>query len=177
VVKKKHPLLAATKIASTYEMVEPMWYLYVSVVKARDLPGLDLACSIDPYVEVKLGNFKAVTTKYFHQNRNPVWREKFNFRRDHLQSTVLEIMLRDKDLLKDSFLGRVVLDLSHVPSRLPQDSRLTPQWYRLANEDGGYNKLGLYAMPDGIGEIKLAVWFGTQHDESFPSCSPSPKRG
>ncbi|KAL2893534.1 FT-interacting protein 1 [Bienertia sinuspersici] len=45
-------------IGSTYDLVEQMHYLYVSVVKARDLPVMDMTGSLDPYVEVKLGNYK-----------------------------------------------------------------------------------------------------------------------
>lgn len=44
--------------ASSHELVEKMHYLFVRVVKARDLPSKDLTGGLDPYVEVKLGNFK-----------------------------------------------------------------------------------------------------------------------
>ncbi|KAL6844251.1 hypothetical protein ACP4OV_025924 [Aristida adscensionis] len=149
---------ATAKISSTYDMVEPMSYLYVSVVKARDLPTMDVTGALDPYVEVKLGNFKGVT-RHLEKNPNPVWRQTFAFSGEHLQSNQLEVVVKDKDVLKDDFVGRVAFDLSDIPRRVPPDSPLAAQWYRLA--DRGGEKLR-------HGEIMLAVWIGTQADEAFP---------
>ncbi|XP_039774609.1 FT-interacting protein 7-like [Panicum virgatum] len=149
---------AAAKIASTYDMVEPMTYLYVSVVKARDLPTMDVTGALDPFVEVKLGNFKGVT-KHLEKNPNPVWRQIFAFSSEHLQSNQLEVVVKDKDMIKDDFVGRVLFDMTDVPARVPPDSPLAPQWYRLADRSG--EKLR-------HGEIMLAVWKGTQADEAFP---------
>ncbi|KAF8659337.1 hypothetical protein HU200_058540 [Digitaria exilis] len=149
---------AAAKIASTYDMVEPMSYLYVTVVKARDLPTMDISGALDPFVEVKLGNFKGVT-KYLEKNPNPVWRQTFAFSGEHLQSNLLEVVVKDKDMIKDDFVGRVLFDMTDIPSRVPPDSPLAPQWYRLADRSG--EKLR-------HGEIMLAVWKGTQADEAFP---------
>ncbi|KAJ3677995.1 hypothetical protein LUZ60_001798 [Juncus effusus] len=151
-------VLQNEKIASTYDLVEQMRYLYVAVVKARDLPSKDITGSLDPYVEVKLGNYKG-TTRFIEKNQYPVWDQVFAFNRDHLQSNFLEVILKDKDLLKDDYVGRVVFDMTEVPVRVPPDSPLAPQWYRL--EDRGGNKLPR-------GEIMLSVWMGTQADEAFP---------
>lgn len=43
---------AGDKLTTTYDLVEQMQYLYVRVVKAKDLPGKDVTGSCDPYVEV-----------------------------------------------------------------------------------------------------------------------------
>jgi hypothetical protein len=155
---------AAAKIASTYDMVEPMKYLYVSVVKARDLPTMDISGALDPYVEVKLGNFKGVT-RHLEKNANPVWRQTFAFSGAHLQASQIEIIVKDKDVVRDDFVGRVIFDMSDVPSRLPPDSPLAPQWYSLSDAHG--NKLR-HGSHHGFGEIMLAVWLGTQADEAFP---------
>lgn len=37
---------------STYDLVERMYFLYVRVVKARELPIMDITGSVDPFVEV-----------------------------------------------------------------------------------------------------------------------------
>lgn len=147
-----------SKISTTYDLVEQMHYLYVSVVKARDLPVMDVTGSLDPYVEVKLGNYKGVT-KHLEKNQNPVWKQIFAFSKERLQSNLLEVTVKDKDFVKDDFVGRVWFDLTEVPLRLPPDSPLAPQWYRLENKKG--EKLHK-------GEVMLAVWMGTQADESFP---------
>ncbi|XP_010477520.1 PREDICTED: FT-interacting protein 1 [Camelina sativa] len=147
------------KTSSTYDLVEQMHYLYVSVVKARDLPVMDVSGSLDPYVEVKLGNYKGLT-KHLEKNSNPIWKQIFAFSKERLQSNLLEVTVKDKDLLtKDDFVGRVQIDLTEVPLRVPPDSPLAPQWYRLEDKKG---------MKTNRGEVMLAVWMGTQADESFP---------
>ena len=146
------------RISSTFDMVERMHYLYVSVVKARNLPDMDLTGSLDPYVEVKLGNYRGVT-KTFTKDKNPVWAQVFAFSKERIQSNVLEVVVKDKDLVKDDYVGRVVFDVAEAPHRVPPESPLAPEWYCLLNRQG--QKLEK-------GEIMLAVWLGTQADESFP---------
>ncbi|GAV62951.1 C2 domain-containing protein/PRT_C domain-containing protein [Cephalotus follicularis] len=146
------------KTASTYDLVEQMHYLYVTVVKARDLPVMDVSGSLDPYVEVKLGNYKGVT-RHVEKNQNPLWNQIFAFSKERLQSNLVEVTVKDKDTIsKDDFVGRVLFDVPEVPLRVPPDSPLAPQWYRLEDKKGDKVK----------GEIMLAVWMGTQADESFP---------
>ncbi|KAL8059925.1 hypothetical protein ABFX02_03G119100 [Erythranthe guttata] len=146
------------KSASTYDMVEPMNFLYVSVVKAMDLPSKDVSGSLDPYVEVKVGNYKGVT-KHFEKNQNPVWNSVFAFSKERLQSSLIEITVKDRDVSKDDFVGKVVFDVPDVPQRVPPDSPLAPQWYKLLDKKGELIKRG---------DIMLAIWMGTQADEAFP---------
>ncbi|TKY68060.1 QUIRKY protein [Spatholobus suberectus] len=147
------------KISTTYDLVEQMHYLYVNVVKARDLPVMDITGSLDPYVEIKVGNYKGLT-KHLEKNQNPVWKQTFAFSKERVQSNLLEVTVKDKDIGKDDFVGRVTFDLTEVPLRVPPDSPLAPQWYRLEDKKG-------YKIVNN-GEIMLAVWMGTQADESFP---------
>ncbi|XP_034708659.1 FT-interacting protein 3-like [Vitis riparia] len=150
-------VIRADKPASTYDLVEQMHYLFVRVVKARDLPTKDVTGSLDPFVEVRVGNYKGIT-KHFEKNKNPEWNEVFAFAGDRMQSSVLEVVVKDKDMLKDDIVGFVRFDLSDVPTRVPPDSPLAPEWYRIANSKGEKNN----------GELMLAVWYGTQADEAFP---------
>ncbi|KAL9260803.1 Multiple C2 domain and transmembrane region protein 7-like protein [Drosera capensis] len=143
---------------STYDLVEKMQFLFVRVVRARDLPNMDIGGGLDPYVVVKVGNYKG-TTKYFNKDKNPEWNEVFAFSKDRLQSHILEVQVHDKDLVKDDFVGLVRFDLSEIPTRVPPDSPLAPQWYRLEDRKGDKTKNG---------EVMLAVWYGTQADEAFP---------
>ncbi|KAK9713704.1 hypothetical protein RND81_06G045800 [Saponaria officinalis] len=145
-------------IGSTYDLVEQMHYLYVSVVKARDLPVMDITGSLDPYVEVKLGNYKGVT-KHLEKNQHPIWNQIFAFSKERLQSNLLEVAVKDKDFAKDDYVGKVLFDLTEVPLRVPPDSPLAPQWYKLEDKKG---------MRGNRGEVMLAVWMGTQADEAFP---------
>eukprot|EP01018_Ginkgo_biloba_P034391 Gb_34570 [translate_table: standard] len=162
-LKETNPQLGSVgmngdKLTSAYDLVEQMQYLYVRVVKARELPAKDITGSCDPYVEVKIGNYKG-TTKHFEKKTNPEWNQVFAFSKDRIQSSVLEAVVKDKDLIKDDFIGRVTFDLNDVPTRVPPDSPLAPQWYRLEDKKSE-SKLK--------GELMLSVWMGTQADEAFP---------
>ncbi|XP_044476720.1 FT-interacting protein 7 [Mangifera indica] len=144
------------KTASTYDLVERMYFLYVRVVKARELPAMDVTGSLDPFVEVRIGNYKGIT-KHFEKKQNPEWNQVFAFSRDRMQASVLEVVIKDKDLVKDDFVGIVRFDINEVPLRVPPDSPLAPEWYRLEDKKGEKIK----------GELMLAVWIGTQADEAF----------
>ncbi|XP_047323345.1 FT-interacting protein 7 [Impatiens glandulifera] len=149
-------VVRADKPVSTYDLVEKMYFLFVRVVKARDLPSMDLTGSLDPYVEVKIGNYKGIT-RHVEKNQNPYWNLVFAFTKDRMQATIMEVEVKDKDLIKDDFVGIVRFDLNEVPIRVPPDSPLAPEWYRL--EDRTREKIK--------GELMLAVWYGTQVDEAF----------
>ncbi|CAH1447228.1 unnamed protein product [Lactuca virosa] len=69
---------------------------------------------------------------------------------------MVEIYVKERD--KDDFLGRVWFDLNEVPKRVPPDSQLAPQWYRMDDKRGERGKGG---------EVMVAIWFGTQADEAF----------
>ncbi|XWS43212.1 hypothetical protein CRYUN_Cryun16bG0083300 [Craigia yunnanensis] len=149
--------VSGDKLTSTYDLVEQMQYLYVRVVKAKDLPDKDVTGSCDPYVEVKLGNYLG-KTRFFAKNKNPEWNQVFAFSKERLQASVLEVTVMDKDVVKDDFIGKVFFDINEIPKRVPPDSPLAPQWYRLEDRQG--RKVN--------GELMLAVWMGTQADEAFP---------
>ncbi|KAF5206996.1 Ft-interacting protein [Thalictrum thalictroides] len=151
--------MSGERLASTYDLVEQMYYLYVRVVKAKELPTSSITGSCDPYIEVKLGNYKG-TTRHFEKKTNPEWNQVFAFSKDRVQSSMVEVFVKDKEMVgRDDYLGRVIFDLNEVPTRVPPDSPLAPQWYRL-EERRGEGKVR--------GEIMLAVWMGTQADEAFP---------
>ncbi|KAM0998801.1 hypothetical protein FF1_005582 [Malus domestica] len=149
--------ITGDKLSCTYDLVEQMHYLYVRVVKAKDLPAKDVTGSCDPYVEVKLGNYKGVT-RHFEKKSNPEWNQVFAFSKDRLQASFLEVVVKDKDVVLDDFMGRIMFELNDIPKRFPPDSPLAPQWYRLEDRKGVKVK----------GELMLAVWMGTQADEAFP---------
>ncbi|KAI4326967.1 hypothetical protein L6164_019476 [Bauhinia variegata] len=144
------------KTASTYDLVERMYFLYVRVVKAHDLPAMDVTGSLDPFVEVRIGNYKGIT-KHFEKKQNPEWNQVFAFSKDRMQASVLEVVIKDRDLVKDDFVGIVRFDINEVPLRVPPDSPLAPEWYRLEDKKGEKVK----------GELMLAVWIGTQADDAF----------
>ncbi|KAK7278846.1 hypothetical protein RJT34_23884 [Clitoria ternatea] len=147
------------RATSTYDLVEQMFYLYVRVVKAKELPPNPVTGSVDPYVEVKVGNYKG-KTRHFEKKANPEWKQVFAFSKEKIQSSVVEVFVRDKEMVaRDDYIGKVEFDMHEVPTRVPPDSPLAPQWYRLEHLRGETRTRG---------EIMLAVWMGTQADEAFP---------
>lgn len=153
-------------LTTAFDLVEQMHYLYVRVVKAKELPGKDGSGSCEPFVEVKVGNFTGLT-KHIEKKSNPVWNQVFAFSKDRLQSSLVDVSVKNKDGGKDDFMGAVVLDLHEIPKRVPPDSPLAPQWYRLEDRKGLKVK----------GELMLAVWMGTQADESFTDAWQSDAAG
>lgn len=153
--------IGGDKITSTYDLVEQMFYLYVRVVKARDLPTNPVSGSCDPYVEVKLGNYRGKTQR-LEKKTNPEWNQVFAFSKDKIQSSVVEVFVREKEMVgRDDYLGKVEFDLNEVPTRVPPDSPLAPQWYRLEERRHGSGERKLR------GEVMVAVWIGSQADEAF----------
>ncbi|KAK2662060.1 hypothetical protein Ddye_000634 [Dipteronia dyeriana] len=147
------------RATSTYDLVEQMFYLYVRVEKARDLPTNPVTGNIDAYVEVKVGNYKG-KTKHFEKKTYPEWKQVFAFSKDKIQSSVVEVFVRDREMVaRDEYIGRVIFDMNEVPTRVPPDSPLAPQWYRLEDRRGDSKVKGV---------VMLAVWMGTQADEAFP---------
>ncbi|KAK4746043.1 hypothetical protein SAY87_012355 [Trapa incisa] len=149
-------VIRGDKKATTYDLVEQMHFLYVRVVKARELPAMDVTGSLDPFVEIKVGNYKGIT-KHFEKKQDPQWNQVFAFSRERMQASVLEVLVKDKNVLKDDFVGIVRFDVNEVPLRVPPDSPLAPEWYHLQDKKGEKIK----------GELMLAVWIGTQADEAF----------
>ncbi|KAK7267485.1 hypothetical protein RIF29_20159 [Crotalaria pallida] len=143
--------LKKDKTSSTYDLVEQMQYLYVRVVKARDLA---LFGGAELVAEVKLGNYRGITKRAALNNGE--WDQVFAFSKDCIQSSAVEIYVKESN--KDEYMGRVWFDLSEVPKRVPPDSQLAPQWYRLEDKKGDKSKTG---------EVMLSIWFGTQADEAF----------
>ncbi|XP_047321170.1 FT-interacting protein 3-like [Impatiens glandulifera] len=156
VPRKISPKTQASKIGFTYDLVDKMYFLFVRVVKARELEGKDVPGGCNPYVEVRLGNFTG-STLHYNNNSNPEWNQVFAF--EKFQASQVEVVVKDKNSIADVSIGRVRFDLAEVPTCIPPDSPLAAQWYNLEDKKGYKIKKGL---------IMLAVWKGTQADESFP---------
>lgn len=148
------------RLGTAFDLVEQMHFLYVRVVKAKELPAKEGSDDHFPhsFVEVRVGNFRELT-RHFEKKPDPEWNQVFTVLKEQIQSTVVEIAVRDKDKSEgDDLIGMAVFDVGEIPTRVPPDSPLAPQWYRLESRNGEKVK----------GELMLAVWIGTQADEAFP---------
>jgi len=102
------------KLSCTYDLVEKKHYLYVRVVRAKDFPGKDVTGGVDPYVEEKLGNYMGLT-KHFEKKSNPHWNQVFAFSKERIQAFVLEVVIKDKDIVVEDFARRVMFDINEIP--------------------------------------------------------------
>ncbi|XP_022727752.1 protein QUIRKY [Durio zibethinus] len=149
-----------------YDLVEPMQYLFVKIVKARRLAPNEC-----PYVKIRVSSqcLKSKPTIYRpgEPNDSPEWSEVFAlcYNKQESANATLEISVWDTPT--EHFLGGVCFDLSDVPVRDPPDSPLAPQWYRLESGAVDQNSRGV------SGDIQLAVWIGTQNDDAFPEARTS----
>ncbi|KAG6386116.1 hypothetical protein SASPL_155004 [Salvia splendens] len=145
-----------------FDLVEPMQYLFVRIVKGRGLSPSENA-----HVKVRtLGNIvrsKRAIPPPGGDPSSPEWNQVFalGYSKDTAANSTLEISVWDG--ASERFLGGVCFDLSDVPVRDPPDSPLAPQWYHLeggATADDDQNRVS--------GDLQLSVWIGTQADDSFP---------
>ncbi|KAK3440124.1 hypothetical protein EUGRSUZ_B00432 [Eucalyptus grandis] len=161
VISSRHQRFASeTERIHPYDLVEPMQYLFIRIVKARGLAHND-----SPYVKVGTATHRVRSKPAVHRpgepTDSPEWHQVFALGHNKPESTssTLEISVWDSPL--ESFLGGVCFDLSDVPVRDPPDSPLAPQWYRLEGGDAAERSRV-------SGDIQLSVWIGTQADDAFP---------
>ncbi|XP_006398108.2 FT-interacting protein 1 [Eutrema salsugineum] len=135
--------------SSSFDLVERMTFLYIRILRAQALP------SNESFIEITIGNYKGRTKQSTNPNASPEFHEVFAFNKDRLQGNVLEVAVKANE---EETIGKCKFEVAEIPTRVPPDSPLAPQWYRL--EDGNGNRFG--------GEVMLSVWMGTQADEVFP---------
>lgn len=144
-----------------YDLVEPMQYLFVRIVKARGL-----APNESPYVKIRAStaNIKSKpgTHRLGQPTDSPEWNQVFalGLSRPDASGETLEISVWDSP--SENYLGGVCFDLSDVHRRDQPDSPLAPQWCPLERGAASQHLCRV------SGDIQLCVWIGTQADDAFP---------
>ncbi|AEE80247.1 putative C2 domain, phosphoribosyltransferase, C2 domain superfamily [Arabidopsis thaliana] len=139
---------------SSHDLVEQMEFLYVQVIQAINNsvvnPSARICC---PVVEITLGNYKS-STKNLPMGPNMDWNQVFAF--DKSKGDVLSVTLKDGPT--NTVINKRNFKLaSEIPTRVPPDARIAPQWYSMHNTE-----------TDFYMELLMSVWFGTQVDEVYP---------
>ena len=136
-IKEISANISATKFTidptTAYDLVEHMNYLFVNILQARNLIGLAGPNTCDPYVEVKLGNYKA-TTRFLQKKSNPKQYQVFAFKKEHIQIAEVEVIVKDRANIANEIIGKVSFLVSDAPLCVPPDICLAPQWYRLEDK-------------------------------------------
>ncbi|KAL1351654.1 hypothetical protein HN51_015544 [Arachis hypogaea] len=159
-LKETNPNINAGR-ATTLDLVEQMQFLFVRVVKAKNLSSKSNSCCCNPFVEARIGALVG-RTRSLDKTENLEWNQVFAFAKDKIQAPMLEILVKDKKCVEDNnkvFIGKLVFVVNDVPMRASPDSPLAPEWYKLEDHNG--SKLNQ-------GELMVSVWMGTQADEAFP---------
>ncbi|OAY30994.1 protein QUIRKY [Manihot esculenta] len=148
-----------TERVHPYDLVEPMQYLFIRIVKARGLSHNE-----SPFVKIRTSSNHSMRSKPAiyrpgEPTDSPEWNEVFTLalNRLDLASSTLEISVWDS---QGQYLGGICLGLSDVLVRDPSDSPLAPQWYHLESSHGQNSSRV-------SGDIQLSVWIGTQNDDAF----------
>ncbi|KAJ6830649.1 C2 and GRAM domain-containing protein [Iris pallida] len=129
--------------------------LLVHVIKARDLPAVDVNGSSDPYVRLQLGKHRA-KTKIVKNSLNPVWDEEFSFGVGDLNEELsISVVVGD-------ILGKVKVPMSKVMDA--DGLSLGTQWYQLQPKSKK-------AKIKSSGEICLTIYFS--HNDSCTNETPT----
>ncbi|KAF7817168.1 protein QUIRKY [Senna tora] len=155
--------LSSDRSRSSYDLVDPMPFLYVRVSKAK-LANPGSGSSV--YAKLVIGTHSIKTRSETDKD----WDQVFAFDKEGLNSTSLEVSVWSEEKKEDNqiteiCLGTVSFDLQEVPKRVPPDSPLAPQWYTLESENSQGN------------DVMLAAWIGTQADEAFQEAWQSDSGG
>lgn len=156
--------LANDRTRSAFDLVDPMPFLFVKVVKAKPADNVSGA---PIYAKLVIGTHSIKTKSQSDKD----WDQVFAFDKEGLNSTSLEVSVwaeekKEDDQSTESCLGTVSFDLLEVPKRVPPDSPLAPQWYTLESEKSS-----------SATDVMLAVWIGTQADEAFQEAWQSDSGG
>ncbi|KAM3920374.1 cytosolic phospholipase A2 zeta [Leptodactylus fuscus] len=96
--------------------VHPYYNLSVTVVRARNIHGVDLLSEADCYVQLRLPTASPVPykTKVIYNSTDPEWNETFHYRIHGAVKNILELTLYDRDLMLDDKLSSVVFDVGSI---------------------------------------------------------------
>ncbi|XP_070764284.1 multiple C2 and transmembrane domain-containing protein 2 isoform X3 [Enoplosus armatus] len=99
-------------LKNSYKCVGEVGFLQVKVVKANDLPAMDLNGKSNPLCAVELGNSK-LQTHTIYKTLNPEWNKAFTFPIKDIHD-VIELTVLDENGDKPNFLGKVAIPLLTV---------------------------------------------------------------
>ncbi|WVZ71831.1 hypothetical protein U9M48_020366 [Paspalum notatum var. saurae] len=154
------------------KVVERMQFLYVLVVKARQLPDVDAYGGLDPFVEVSFGASNKGFTSCLKRECNPEWNKTFAFPLPDGKApprSGVDVVVKDGDPVRDELVGKLYFYLKDIPVRYADDdAQPEPTWHPLKLDEG------IKAAAMGKPSLLLAIWIGSQADEAYRHAWESP---
>ncbi|XP_047316601.1 C2 and GRAM domain-containing protein At1g03370-like [Impatiens glandulifera] len=115
--------------------------LFVRVIEARNIPGMDQNGLSDPYVKLQLGK-QRFKTKVIKKSLNPSWSQEFCFKVEDLKDELIISVLDEDKFFNDDCIGQIKFPVSQVFDSI--DKSLGTAWHplhpknkKLKNKDCG----------------------------------------
>ncbi|KAI3928637.1 hypothetical protein MKW98_024238 [Papaver atlanticum] len=139
--------------------------LFVRVIEARNLRGIDFNGLSDAYVKLKVGKQK-FKTKVVKKSVNPSWGEDFSFRVEDLKEKLRIYVLNEDKYFNDDFVGKLKIPIWKIFDA--ENKFLETTWYSLQPK----NKK---SKNKDYGEIRVAISLSLNNSsfEESPSGSPN----
>jgi Ca2+-dependent lipid-binding protein len=93
-------------------------YLHVKIIKAKDLPKMDIGpgAKSDPYVRLSIkGRDGHQKTKVKHNEKKCKWEEEFSFEIFSYSTEILKLQMFDEDPGKDDKMGKLLIAVNQLP--------------------------------------------------------------
>ncbi|CAK9293688.1 unnamed protein product [Gordionus sp. m RMFG-2023] len=118
--------LYSESLLKTFSNMQHVGYLVVKVLKARNLSGVDIGGTSDPFCILELINTR-LQTQTIYKTISPEWNKTFVFE-IHDVFTSLDVSVFDENKnSKMKFLGKLIIPLLSIQNNIPN-------WYKLKNQ-------------------------------------------
>ncbi|KAH0796506.1 C2 domain containing protein [Histomonas meleagridis] len=139
-----------------YEQPFKPYVAHLCVCEAKDLPKMDIGSLSDPYCSITISNDVRPKVTFVEENTlSPQWWINYDFLITSLQNDCLNIVMRDKDKLKDEDMGYLTLPLKGF-----EIGYIYNQWFDMKPaknvKNAGKIKLKIHISPSDI-----PAWQGT----------------
>ncbi|XP_036359565.1 uncharacterized protein LOC115212982 isoform X4 [Octopus sinensis] len=121
-------------LAFIEKYLEGKTFVDFKIIQAKNLESKDRNGFSDPFCEVMLGKKKLFKTSVKKKTLFPIWNESATLELPDDNNTTIELVLSDKDLIYDDFLGNLTLTVSKMKEMSLNGH---PEWFPLTKCKSG----------------------------------------
>ncbi|XP_052824922.1 uncharacterized protein LOC106869820 isoform X2 [Octopus bimaculoides] len=121
-------------LAFIEKYLEGKTFVDFKIIQAKNLESKDRNGFSDPFCEVMLGKKKLFKTSVKKKTLFPIWNESATLELPDDNNTTIELVLSDKDLIYDDFLGNLTLTVSKMKEMSLNGH---PEWFPLSKCKSG----------------------------------------